>query len=256
VFTDEVDLILVDWDLGNNIRGQDVIVEIRSSILYKDVVFYSAQTAPEALRRAVFEKGLEGIYCASREELVEEVLGVFESLVKKVLDLDHVRGIVMGATSDIDHMVNECLVAVHERLDRESQGSMLGDVRRRIQERLEDLTKTVKKLDNATLAELLKANMIFTANDRLRMLSRLLKGLGLLEYGEHIAEYQQKVIPDRNILGHVVLVPEGKPQFVTDGRGDRMSIGETRELRRRILDLRQQFRSLLMALQVPPIVDK
>ena len=43
VFTDEVDLILVDWDLGGEVRGQDAIAEIRATVPYKDVVFYSAQ---------------------------------------------------------------------------------------------------------------------------------------------------------------------------------------------------------------------
>jgi hypothetical protein len=39
VFSDEVDLILVDWELGNGIVGQDAIAEIRSMVPYKDVVF-------------------------------------------------------------------------------------------------------------------------------------------------------------------------------------------------------------------------
>lgn len=75
VFTDEIDLVLVDWDLGNNLQGQDVIASIRETVRYKDVVFYSAQTPTDELRRLAFEKGLEGVYCAIREELVDEVLG-------------------------------------------------------------------------------------------------------------------------------------------------------------------------------------
>ena len=52
------------------------------------------------------EAGIEGIYCAERENLPDEVIGVFESLIKKVLDLDHTRGIVMGGrvTSTIPSM--------------------------------------------------------------------------------------------------------------------------------------------------------
>src|SRR5580698_10169634 len=93
VFTDAIDLILVDWDLGSGAHGEAAIAEIRDAIRYKDVVFYSAQNPAETLRELAFKTGLEGVYCTSREGLVEEVLGVFESLVKKVLDLDHTRGI-------------------------------------------------------------------------------------------------------------------------------------------------------------------
>jgi hypothetical protein len=255
VFTDEVDLILVDWDLGNGVVGQDAIAEIRSAVPYKDVVFYSAQTAPDALRKAAFDKGVEGIYCASREQLVDEVFGVFESLVKKVLDLDHARGIVMGATSDIDHIVNECLIVVHGKLDQPGKEAMLKEGLGYIQKRIAELAETAQKLEDAkTLGEFFAAHMILTANDRLRMLAGALKAATFAAhkgYRPHIVAYQQKVVPDRNILGHMVLVPEGKPQSVTDSKGKAISAEETRELRRLILDLRLQFRNLLAALQAP-----
>jgi hypothetical protein len=120
-----VDLVLVDWDLGSNLHGEDAIEAIRDQVRYKDVVFYSAQRAPDELRRAAFEKELEGVYCASREQLVEEVMGVFESLVKKVLDLDHTRGIVMGATSEIDQMVSECLSTIYAMADEPAKKELL-----------------------------------------------------------------------------------------------------------------------------------
>jgi DNA-binding NarL/FixJ family response regulator len=256
VFTDEIDLILVDWDLGGGVQGQDAIATIRESVPYKDVVFYSAQTPANTLRELAFEKDLEGIYCASREELVDEVLGVFESLVKKVLDLDHTRGIVMGATSDIDYMVNECLVAIHGKLDGPGQEAMLKAALERVHEGIEDLTKRASELQKATttMTTVLGSHMIFTANDRLRILSRFLKH----ELFKHhlgarpaVVTYMDKVVPGRNKLGHLVLVPEGKPSVVVNSEGKQVTLVETRELRRLILGLRNDFRSLLIALQAP-----
>ena len=61
VFNDQVDLILVDWDLGQAVKGQDVISEIRDSIRYKEVIFYSANNSADALRALASECGLEGI---------------------------------------------------------------------------------------------------------------------------------------------------------------------------------------------------
>ena len=90
VFADEIDLVLVDWDWGSNLHGEDAIEAIREEVRYKDVVFYSGQTVPEDLRRKVFDRGLEG-NAKHREQLSYEVIGVFESLIKKVVDLDHTR---------------------------------------------------------------------------------------------------------------------------------------------------------------------
>lgn len=253
VFTDEIDLILVDWDLGGGVLGQDAIVAIRETVPYRDVVFYSAQNPADTLRKLAFDKGIEGVYCASREELVEEVLGVFESLVKKVLDLDHTRGIVMGATSDIDNMVNECLVVVHAKLDQPGKNAMIKDALGYIEKRITESTKIAAGLQGATtVTELFQAHMILTANDRLRMLGGALKEKAFeahKAYRQAVVTYQQKVVPGRNDLGHLVLVPEGKPQAVVNIAGEQVSLKEMRDLRKLILGLRNDFRNLRGALQ-------
>jgi DNA-binding NarL/FixJ family response regulator len=252
LFTDEIDLILVDWDLGGGVEGQEAIAEIRDTVHYKDVVFYSAKSTVD-LRKAAFEKGLEGVYCASREHLVEEVLGVFESLVKKVLDLDHTRGIVMGATSDIDYVVNQCLETVAAQLDGAANEKLLEEALGYVAKRLQESTKQSKALENATtLGEFFEAHMVFTSNDRMRFFRKLLKGFKQAihdEYDKDLIQYQNHVVPGRNRLGHMVLIPAGKPNAVVDIEGKQVSLEETRKLRRLILDLRTKFRQLLAALQ-------
>lgn len=251
VFQDEVDLILVDWDLGGGVHGQDVIERVRQVAQYKDVVFYSAQTPAADLRRMAFERDLEGIYCASREGLIDEVLGVFESLVKKVLDLDHTRGIVMGATSDIDHMIHSCLLHIEARLDDGGKKALVDQAIKRVQERVKDIAKQGGKLGAATsITTILEAHMIFGANDRLRMLRRLLEGDA--NHGpsvETIKSYMDNVVPERNVLGHMLLAPEGKPQAVVNSEGTQINLGDMRTLRKTILGLREDFRTLVDALK-------
>ena len=251
VFQDEVDLILVDWDLGGGVHGQDVIERVRRVAQYKDVVFYSAQTPAADLRRMAFERGLEGIFCASREGLIDEVLGVFESLVKKVLDLDHTRGIVMGATSDIDHMIHSCLLHIEAKLDDGGKKALVDQAIERVQERVKDIAKQGEKLGAATsVTTILKAHMIFGANDRLRMLRRLLEAdANHAQSVDTIMSYMKNVVPERNVLGHMVLAPEGKPQAVIDNEGKQINLDDMRMLRKTILSLREDFRGLVDALK-------
>jgi hypothetical protein len=252
VFQDEVDLILVDWDLGGGVHGEDVIAKIRLVAPYKDVVFYSAQTPAKDLRRMAYEKELEGIFCASREGLIAEVLGVFESLVKKVLDLDHTRGIVMGATSDIDHMIHSCLLQVEARLDQSGKRALVGQAINRVKERVKDIAKQGEKLESATsVTTILEAHMIFGANDRLRMLRRLLENdASHAQSVQTIKAYMENVLPERNILGHMVLAPEGRPQAVVNNEGKQINLEDMRTLRKTILGLREDFRALADALKV------
>lgn len=253
VFTDEVDLILVDWDLGNGAHGEDAIERIREVVHYKDVVFYSGQSSVVELRQKAYGKGLEGVYCSSREGLVDEVVGVFDSLIKKVLDLDHTRGIVMGATSDIDHMVNTCLTVAHGKLDEAGKVKFIEEALGRVAEQVKNIAKQGEKLKAAPSVDaLFKAHMLFTSDHRLRMLASV---LGMAEFAAFsgsvatVASYREGVVHDRNTLGHAVLVPQGKPDSVIDDSGKAISIDAMRELRKLILNLRADFRALLDDMQ-------
>ena len=253
VFTDEVDLVLVDWDLGNNVHGEDAIESIRQIVQYKDVVFYSGQATVTELRQKAYEKQLEGVYCASRGELVEEVVGVFESLIKKVLDLDHTRGIVMGATSDIDHMVNTCLSLAHGKLDDPGKAKFIQEALERVAEQVKNIAKQGEKLQAAPSVEaIFRAHMLFTSDHRLRMLASV---LGMDEFAVHasgaatVKSYREGVVHDRNTLGHAILVPQGKPSTVVDDTGKVVDIAQMRDLRKLILNLRADFRALLDAMQ-------
>lgn len=254
VFTDEVDLILVDWDLGNGAHGEDAIERIRETVQYKDVVFYSGQSSVVELRQKAFDKKLEGVYCASREGLVDEVVGVFDSLIKKVLDLDHTRGIVMGATSDIDYMVNTCLTLAHGKLDEGGKAKFVEEALKRVNDQVKNIAKQGEKLQAAPSVEaLFKAHMLFTSDNRLRMLASILSRDEFKAYAvgvETVRVYREDVVGERNTLGHAVLVPEGKPNSVIDDIGNVVGLDEMRELRKRILTLRADFRTLLNDMQV------
>ena len=253
VYTDEVDLVLVDWDLGIGSRGQNAIVEIREKVPYKDVVFYSAQTSPEELRQAVFDVRAEGVYCVTRQELVDEVVDIFESLVKKVLDLDHTRGIVLGATSDIDYMVSECLSTIYAIAEEPGKKELLAESQAFIEEELKSLSELAKKMRGAEhFDDLQEAHLVFTANDRLRMLVRSMK-TDLMKphskYRDSVIGYMEKVVPKRNVLGHVTRVEKEGKFILVDKKGQEYDLATTRDLRRLILGLRADFRELLAALR-------
>ena len=176
VFTDEIDLVLVDWELGGGDRGQDAIEAIREKITHKDVVFYSSRTDTQELRRLAFDKQLGGLYFAHRDDLVDEVVGVFDSLVKRALDLDHIRGIVMGATSDIDQLVREALSYAHDRCDPGERERIVREMVGLLDAKVPDLEKRIAKLKNdPTIASLLQAHLTFSANDGLRVLKGILE---------------------------------------------------------------------------------
>lgn len=94
--------------------------------------------------------------------------------------------------------------------------------------------------------------MLFTSDHRLRMLARILEMDQFREYSGGvltIKKYREGVVRERNTLGHVVMVPKGKPSSVIDDAGKVVDIEQMRELRKLILRLRTDFRALLDSMQ-------
>ena len=113
IYGDHIDLVLMDYDLGPGRKGDEGLSEVRAIFPYKDIIFYSCFSPAELMQKASI-KDIQGIFASHRNDLPDMVVGVFENLVRKVLDIDHSRGIVMGASSDIDQLVNELLGALFD----------------------------------------------------------------------------------------------------------------------------------------------
>lgn len=130
IYGDHIDLVLMDYDLGAGGKGDEGLLEVRNKFRYKDIVFYSSQA--ENLLKMVEDKHVQGVFCSTRDDLPDTVVELFEVLVKKVLDIDHSRGIVMGATSDIDHYINDCLTTSFDNSDVTLQKKTLDVVTRHV----------------------------------------------------------------------------------------------------------------------------
>lgn len=169
VFHDEVDLVLVDYDLGGGPKGDLALKQIRNTLQYRDIVFYSAVKTSD-LRELVHKQGVEGVYCSTRENLVDTVVGVFEMLVKKVLDIDHMRGIVMGATAEIDIVVHDCLLSIYNACDSEGKTAFLLQVRERVSNNAEEMQKDHSSALTKELVTDLLGDRVLTSDHKLRFL--------------------------------------------------------------------------------------
>ena len=109
----DVDLVLMDYMLGGGYDGASLSKRVRQVFKYTDIVFYSSE-AQSRLRKHIFDQGLDGVHCCHRENLSDDTLSFVHTQMRKVLDLNHMRGIVMATTSDLDHAMIDCLGVVHE----------------------------------------------------------------------------------------------------------------------------------------------
>lgn len=250
IYGDHIDLVLMDYDLGAGTKGDEGLVAIRELLPFKEMVFYSAN-APN-LAELVAEKRVQGVYCSTRGELPDEVFGLFESLIKKVLDIDHARGIVMGSSSDIDGLVFDSL-GEHFRND----GGILSESARQvIAKHLKDIRKRFEKDVSALesverVEELHDLKLTYTSMYRHRLLRKLLEKSEIHEeLCTAMKEYVSETLHARNILAHARVVPSnGFARVLYDNDGNELTGDSARDLRLKLLKHQEDLERLLEQLK-------
>ncbi|WP_431688942.1 hypothetical protein [Hahella sp. NBU794] len=235
IYRDHIDLVLMDYNLGAGTNGADGIVEVRRHIEFKDIIFYSSQ-APD-LKEKVAERKVEGIFCSTREDLPHTVAGVFEALIKKVIDIDHSRGIVMGATSSIDQLVNECLSTLFDSSEKEEKGKTIALITTKLEEKKDKFLKDLDALSKIEhLRDLSKHHGVYTSNDRLILLRKILETHSDFSHiVELINKYSNNTVPNRNLLAHVTVTENGFSRKLFNRQGKELTVNDMRTLRQELL---------------------
>lgn len=251
IYGDHIDLVLMDYDLGAGSKGDQGLEEVRTVFQFKEIVFYSAGAAD--LAKLVAEKGIQGVFCSTRNELPTEVFGVFETLVKKVLDIDHARGIVMGSSSDIDGLIFDCLAAHFSKSEDGLSPEAIQIISSRLEEICERFQKTVAAISAATkVTELREHYSVYTSIDRLNLLRKLLKPISAHATAcEVMRTYASETVAKRNDLAHVRVKRDGFSRKLFDRRNNEISREDVRALRLELLRHQEALENLLEELRKP-----
>lgn len=108
----DYDFILMDMNLSSEPSGDKLIKDIREQGVLTTVLFYSASEL-SVLRNKVQENELEGVFVASRTDsniFVDKIRKLVEASIKKVQDLNNLRGLVMAEVSELDSMMDDIIV--------------------------------------------------------------------------------------------------------------------------------------------------
>ena len=249
IYGDHIDLILMDYDFGDEPDGEAGLIMVRDTFPYKDIVFYSAQV--KELTEIVAREKISGVFCCDRAGLIETVIHVFEVLVKKVLDIDHSRGIVMGATSEIDEFVNESLIRVFEKADKETVDTafdITGDQLNKIKEQFnKDWTRISKA---KKISKILKIHNVYSSAHRLRLFMGILKRRGTHgKEQQDMLDYAKNIIPKRNDLAHVTVKRDGFSRKIFDRSGKKLTTEDMQVLRSALLKHHELFEDVLRSLK-------
>lgn len=212
---DKYDLIIADLNLAG-VKAPPLIDKIRHSDgVFTEVIFYSSD-GEKAVREILKNYEIDGAYCAGREndDFEDKVKRVIRNTIKKVQDVNNVRGLIMSTTSDIDAVMLEIIGLILEKFPKEISTSLIDqifkDVGSSVNEKSRKYDKWFKARD---IQKLMNDTLMF---DSAKRLSAIQHAMEIIEHdilkahkgGKFSDSYKSEVGEVRNIFAHVVLIVE------------------------------------------------
>ena len=222
------DLILMDLNLADHPNGAELISKIRALGVYTDVVFYSAWM--EELREQRRDKEMEGVYYSSRTpdtSFVKKVKAVIDSTLKKVQDLNNLRGLVMAEVSELDvrmlSIIDRYFIQKEsDEKTRTFKKHLVDDVEKATKKKLAESVNCDKlckhKWSTLSIQDIIK-DFEFDSSRKARSI-RLILEIENIPYdaknGNFYEDYYLDMLKMRNDLAHCISrIKEGKEILVT-----------------------------------------
>lgn len=244
---EKLDLIVVDRYLEDYQDGQEFIADLRSNAIYTEVIFYTAGNVSD-LWDAIREKQLEGVFVSSRNDILPKISKVGRQSIRKVLDLENMRGIVMAEVGELDHLLDEIITIGIGSLPKEQQISIYTRFyEAATKQQQTDSDRLAKFSKNPEVNEMLA---LCDSNKRWQNFNRLWKCHEKLRGKDRIGDYEVEVLQPRNCLAH------GRPELQGDrcylfhhhGKEFRFDDEASLGLRKTILRYKDSFSDILITL--------
>lgn len=145
------DLMVFDYDLGSGLTGEELAQTLRSRI-WTEILYYSANRSAEELSHGMNDRRVEGVFCAVRQNLEVRVWTLVESQIKRICDLNNMRGIVLDSMSTIDTAIRVLFSKTYENMPPENKSSASGKLAKKLKERADEAKEFADGLSVDTVA--------------------------------------------------------------------------------------------------------
>lgn len=247
----DFDILLVDLKLNNNEgeEGNEVINLVRNNEIYTDVIFYSS--AYDRVQDLIKSQLLEGVYISDRKNLETKFEKVAKTTIKKIQEVNTIRGLLMAETSDLD----EIMLSI---IDQSLKSDISELIQRYVSKKMLDTANDNLDLVNSEqdVTDKIKSR-VFTSVHKAKAIGEICKrkGINLNElnpdlYTESDSFYQKYydlVISTRNIFGHVKEIEKnGKKVLASTLSGKEEVFNEERciEIRKTLIKYRSILESI------------
>ena len=205
----DLDLALVDQNLKQGKKGEQIITAIANNEMYTDVVFYS-QDAPFPAKPGF----LEGVFYTSRKELLNKTKQIIDLTIKKNMDICNIRGQFIAEAIDASTRMEEIISKIF-KLEGEQLSFYYDSMI--YEEFLNDMNKY------KVITEFLRQKLVFLNAEAAKASKKpetdVLKKR-VEDIKKILKEFSEKIIPLRNELAHASKTSGKKNALTVKDRGN------------------------------------
>lgn len=189
----QFDLFLLDYKLDGTQNGNEIIKNIRDEhSIYTDVIFYS--TLPDEVRKRIYDDKLNGVYYTSRkfDEFEEDVISIIDVTIKKVQDVNNLRGLIMAEVAELDRMKESILKKYSEK---KKCGTIENYIIEKLNKSYADNLKKVAKYTSSSLNDIFE-NLYVDSDKKAR-------GIKKVQSDFDEKSYRENILYTRNKFAHI-----------------------------------------------------
>ncbi|MBI1179839.1 MAG: hypothetical protein GC201_04725 [Alphaproteobacteria bacterium] len=236
----EVDLVVVDFDLGNpDENGDHVAQMVRRGFGFTDIIFYSGHKTVD-LRNLVKERGIDGVYCMERPQLFERLALHIDQVVRRLSRLEAMRGLAMGTVGKIDDELRLLIAAEYGACTAAQQSQIVAT--------LDDLVASGARVQAEgyakceDLAARLESRAVTSFHLQKLALAITKGNQACGDERKLLGKYDNEVLQPRNTLGHAIETKGDKGWEVTSAGKPPITSVDFRKLRQ---DLARHLANIL-----------
>jgi hypothetical protein len=201
----DFDLLLVDFTLGEEEQTGDKLIEVIREGIYSEILFYSSNL--EAVKNTLSNSFIDGVFTSDRDHLADKIKKLIQVTIKKVQDVNNLRGLIMAEVSELDIIKEEIIKLASQKIDEKKLEKYTLD---KIKNSGDSNKKTAQKhlddISNITFDSLFEKIGFVDSNKKAMTIGEILSKLDITEpvtKQTFTQPYIDNILSKRNKFAHI-----------------------------------------------------
>lgn len=201
----DFDLLLVDFNLGEEEQTGDKLIEVIREGIYSEILFYSSEL--ESINEKLNNHFIDGVFTSDREHLEDKIKKLIRVTIKKVQDVNNLRGLIMAEVAELERIKERIIIKASPKISEKNiEKYVLKKIKSSGTSTKNKAEKLLSDIDTVLFEDLFNDTGFIDLDKKLHATGEILEKLGIttpISKNELIEPYKKDIRDIRNKFAHV-----------------------------------------------------